>query len=132
MFILAPQTSEKAYTIATEIFKDYYKKVTGIELEIRTEPSADEDMIVIGSETVQAYSYKTVEGGLPVSCNGDDYCIVSKEDNNRKLLFLAGGRGRSTIYAVYDFFERQAGCHYFWDGDVIPKKESIDIERIVE
>ncbi|MCY2993494.1 MAG: hypothetical protein NTY19_37290 [Planctomycetota bacterium] len=30
------------------------------------------------------------------------------------------------LYAVYDFFRRQAGTEYFWDGDVIPKRDTID------
>jgi len=47
---------------------------------------------------------------------------------------LAGGRGRSTLYAVYDYFERYANCHYFWDGDVIPHADSLPMEdiRVVE
>ena len=130
MFILAPKSEEKAYKVAADIFRDYYKKITGVELEIKTEPSYTEDMVVIGSEAVQSFVYENVVGGLPVRADSDDYCIVSKENQGRNLLFLAGGRGRSTIYAVYDFFERQAGCHYFWDGDVIPKKDSIDITGI--
>lgn len=130
MFILSPTTEERAYNVAVNIFKDYYKKITGITLEIRTEPSQTEDMVVIGSEAVQSFVYKDMQGGLPIRCNSDDYCLISKEDNNRNILFIAGGRGRSTIYAVYDFFERQAGCHYFWDGDVIPKKEHIEISGL--
>ncbi len=127
MFILAPKTEEKAYGVATNVFRDYYEKITGVKLEIKTEPSSSEDMVIIGSEAVQPFVYKSVVGGLPIRCDSDEYCIISKKDNGRNLLFLAGGRGRSTLYAVYDFFERQAGCHYFWDGDVIEKRESIDI-----
>ena len=127
MFILAPRTEEKAYLNACNIFKDYYEKVTGIVLEIKYEPSTTEDMVVIGSESVQPFVYQTVAGGLPLRSYSDDYCLISKKDGERNLLFVAGGRGRSTIYAVYDFFERKADCHYFWDGDVIPKKQSIDI-----
>ncbi len=130
MFILAPKTNEKAYEIAVDVFKEYYEKVTGIRLEIRMEPSSADDMVVIGSEAVQPFVYKMVKGGLPIRCNSDDYCLISKRNNKQNLLFLAGGRGRSTIYAVYDFFERQAGCHYFWDGDVIPKKDSINISEL--
>lgn len=127
MFILAPKTDEKSYEVAANIFREYYKTITGIKLEIKAEPSDTEDMVVIGSEAVQPFVYKNVSGGLPIRCNSDDYCLISKEDNGRNLLFLAGGRGRSTIYAVYDFFERRAECHYFWDGDVIPEKDNIDI-----
>jgi len=127
MYILAPKIGNAAYMKAAQIFKEYYEKVTGIVLEILTEPSENEDMVVIGSEAVQPFVCKNVVGGLPIRADSDEYCIVSKENKGRNLLFIAGGRGRSTIYAVYDFFERQAGCHYFWDGDVIGKRESIEI-----
>jgi hypothetical protein len=31
---------------------------------------------------------------------------------------------------VYDFFRRQAGAEYFWDGDVIPKRSEIEYARL--
>lgn len=130
MFILAPKTEEKAYEVACNIFRDYYERITGLKLEVKTEASTGEDMVVIGSEAVQPFVYRTMKGGLPVRCHSDDYCLISKEDGERNLLFLAGGRGRSTIYAVYDFFERQAGCHYFWDGDVVPQRKHIEIRGL--
>ena len=127
MFVLVPKCGGQSYKKAAQIFCDYYSKITGKIIDICYEPKDNEDMVVIGSEAVQNFVYYKMPGGLPVRCNTDDYCIISKEDNGRNLLFLAGGRGRSTIYSVYDFFERSAGCHYFWDGDIIQKKEEIDI-----
>ena len=128
MIVLAPKTKESAYMKAAEVFKEYYKKVTGISLEITNEIPENEDMVVIGSEAVQPFIYEYVRGGLGVKFDSDEYCILSKEDKNRTILFLAGGRGRSTLYAVYDFFERRGDCHYFWDGDVIAQKKSINIK----
>lgn len=127
MFILAPVSEQSAYKNAAQIFRDMYKEITGRSIDIKHEPQDGEDMIVIGSEAVQPFVYGKIDGGLPVRFNSDDYCIISKQDNGRNLLFLAGGRGRSTIYAVYDFFEKKCGCHYFWDGDVIEKEASVDI-----
>lgn len=39
---------------------------------------------------------------------------------------FVGSNGRSVIYAVYDFLERRGGCRWFWDGDIVPKKDAID------
>ncbi|MBE7036538.1 MAG: hypothetical protein E7403_04520 [Ruminococcaceae bacterium] len=127
MFILAPKTEEQAYRKAVQVFQEYYQKITGIALDIKPEPSATEDMVIIGSEVVQPYVFENLRGGLPVRYQSDEFCMISKEDKGRTLLYLAGGRGRSTLYAVYDFFERRGGCHYFWDGDVIPEGKTIDI-----
>lgn len=130
MIILAPEAKESAYMKAAEVFKEYYKKVTGISLEITNEIPENEDMVVIGSEAVQPFVYENLRGGLGIKFDSDEYRILSKEDKNRTILFLAGGRGRSTLYAVYDFFEKRGDCHYFWDGDVIAQKKSIDIKGL--
>lgn len=129
MFVLAPKNGG-AYKKAAEEFCKLYKQVTGIAIEIKYTPSETEDMVIIGTEAVQPYCFDILEGGFPVRIGADDYYIISKEDNGRNLLFLGGGRGRSALYSVYDFFERRANCHYFWDGDVIPHQDSIDITNL--
>ena len=130
MFILAPNAGGPAYQKAAEVFCQLYAAVTGTELPIKYAPSDTEDMVVIGIDDVQPAAFAQLDGGFPVRSGTDDYCIISKADGDRNLLFLGGGRGRSTLYAVYDFFERRAGCHYFWDGDVIPHKDTIDIRDL--
>jgi len=127
MYILVPEKGGAAYLNAAQIFADMYFKICGKKAEIGYIPRENEDMVVIGTDEVQPFVFGKIPGGMNVKCNGDDYCIISKEENGRNLLFLAGGRGRSTIYAVYDFFERKCGCHYFWDGDVITKSKDVDI-----
>ena len=130
MFILAPNAGGPAYKKAAEVFCQMYAAVTGTALPIKTTPSDTEDMVIIGMDDVQPAAFAQLEGGFPVRSGTDDYYIISKADGDRNLLFLGGGRGRSTLYAVYDFFERRAGCHYFWDGDVIPHKDTIDISNL--
>ncbi len=127
MFILAPKAGGPAYKKAAEIFRDLYAQITGTELSVKTTPSDTEDMVVIGADDVQPFAFAKLDGGFPVRSGTDDYCIISQKEGGRNFLFIAGGRGRSTLYGVYDFFERRAGCHYFWDGDVIPHKDTIDI-----
>jgi len=127
MYILSPVSGDSSYAYAVSKFKEMYSAVCGREIDILTTPSQTEDMIIIGSEAVQPFVYGKIPGGLPIKAGSDDYCLKSVEENGRNLLFLAGGRGRSTIYAVYDFFERRCGCHYFWDGDIIPSCETVDI-----
>ena len=37
---------------------------------------------------------------------------------------------RSVWYGLYDLLERRGGCHWFWDGDVVPKRDSIDLSNL--
>ena len=61
-----------------------------------------------------------------VSKTGKDaYSIVSGS-----AVTITGSNLRSVLYGVYDLLERRAGCHWFWDGDVVPKKESIDLSGL--
>jgi len=127
MIVLAPKMGGPAYQKAAEVFCQLYAQVTGITLPVQYSPVDGEDMVVIGTDAVQPFAFAQLDGGFPVRFGTDDYCILSKTEGDRTLLFLGGGRGRSTLYAVYDFFERRAGCHYFWDGDVIPHRDTVDI-----
>ncbi len=138
--VLTPPVGEKAYQIAGEAFADLWGKVTGQRPAVKTydrataeKPPAG-DLALIGSDAVhpwvrQLIRDKTLET-LDLRYGTDGYRILSVPHQGRRLLILAGGSGRSTLYAVYDFFRRQAGVEYFWDGDVIPHRDTIDFARI--
>ncbi len=45
-------------------------------------------------------------------------------------LTITGANLRSVWYGLYDLLERRGGCHWFWDGDVVPKRDSIDLSNL--
>jgi hypothetical protein len=108
--------------------------VTGSRLSVTSEPGSSANLVVIGSDSVNGFCRTAIEQGiippLGVGARTDAYRIRSAEKDGRSYLFLAGGNGRSTLYAVYDFFERQAGCRYFWDGDIVPKQAAIRMDGL--
>lgn len=132
--ILSANQGDATYCKACEEFKALYQKVTGNNIDIIDIDDEVSDLIVIGSDAVNDFVMNEVLElrlkKLGIRYGTDDYCIKSHMNNDRKILILAGGRGRSTLYAVYDYFERFLGCHYFWDGDVIPHNDSIPLENI--
>lgn len=134
--ILKPGNTSKAYGIAAKEFQSFYQAITGKQLEITVEPDSTAHLVVIGSDIVNRFTRDAIEDrvipALDLGAGSDAYRILSAKDGryNRNLLVLAGGSGRSTLYAVYDFFERMGGCRYFWDGDIIPKSDSIHMEGI--
>ena len=130
--ILAPNKGEKAYARAAEAFADMYFKVTGTVLPIVYQDDGVSDLYVIGSDAVNTWLVERMLSGeikgFGIRYGTDDYCIRSISEGGRNVVILAGGRGRSTVYAVYDFFERFADCHYFWDGDVIGHRDEINAD----
>lgn len=132
---LKPSNCLAAYIRAAEIFQNMYFQVTGSTLELTDTDDGVSDLVVIGSDAVNGWVLDNMFNGnipprLGLVFGTDSYCIKSFTVDGRKILLLAGGRGRSTIYAVYDYFERYAGCHYFWDGDCIPHMDSLPMENI--
>ena len=129
--ILVPDQGEIAYLRAGEAFRDMYGKVTGVTPEIIDQYESGVDLAVIGSDAVNDFTARAFAADwidtLRIRYGTDDYAIRSVEADGQKYLFLAGGRGRSTLYAVYDYFERVAGCHYYWDGDVIPHCDELPL-----
>ena len=63
-----------------------------------------------------------------VSRSGADaYTVVSKGE---PPVTITGSNLRSVLYGVYDLLERRGGCRWFWDGDVIPKKDVLDLSDL--
>lgn len=56
----------------------------------------------------------------------DAYTIISIGSG----VNITGSNLRSVWYGLYDLLERRGGCHWFWDGDVVPTKESIDLSGL--
>ncbi len=94
-----------AVRLAAAEFAKYWKLVTGRDLP---------------DEPQSVASFK-VDPALDAA--HDEYRIRSVADG----VEFIGSNGRSVFYAVYDFFERRAGCRWFWDGDIVPHRDEIDL-----
>ena len=134
--VLTPPVGERSYQIAGEEFAGLWEKVTGQrpalrQAEVDQKAAPEGDVILIGSDAVNPVVHELIRNavidGLDLQYGGDNYRILTVPQDGRRLVVLAGGSGRSTIYAVYDFFRLRAGAEYFWDGDRIPRRDAIDL-----
>ncbi|MBR6553625.1 MAG: hypothetical protein IKT91_03355, partial [Clostridia bacterium] len=141
LLIVRPHNAHKAYTIAAEAFCALCHKVTGERPGIVTDIAATQALpahpslrlVVIGGDDVNllAREYKEL---LPIPCGGEGYAILSTTLKGHNALLLWGGRGRSTLYAVYRYFEVCLNCKWFWDGDRLPKADTLPMTglRLIE
>lgn len=135
--VLTPPSGEPAYRVAGEVFCGMWEQATGLRPASVACANPDDgilppgDLVLIGSDAVNPVVHRMILAArlenLGIRYGTDDYRILSLPDAGRTILVLAGGSGRSTIYAAYDFFRLRAGVEYFWDGDVIPKRDGIDL-----
>ena len=93
--------------IAADEFRKYHQLVTGTEakgerrIRLKVDPALSPD-------------------------GNDTYTITSDAQGAT----LAGDKPRCVLYAVYALLERRAGCRWFWDGDVVPKRDAIDLSGL--
>ena len=129
-YLTKPEIFTDDYAIA-DIMSTEYKRgllsLCGADHQIITDEEylqsgSDAEMVVlVGNDAVNsavAELYLNEEiCGFGIRYCTDDYCIRGLDNGGKKLLILAGGRPRSTIYAVYRYFECFCNCHWFWDGE---------------
>ena len=99
-------TSAVDFTLLDAVFAKYHLQITG-----RDAPNG---------AVLFAIDPKVSKSGK------DAYEIVSHGATAK----VTGSNLRSVWYGLYDLLERRGGCHWFWDGDVVPKKESIDLSGL--
>ena len=133
ILIIRPSRAQDSYTIAADEFARMWEAVCGEKLTVSSKDDGNSDLVLIGSDSANGVLARFMLDGK-VKLGGirygtDDYRIHSASLDGRKILVLAGGRGRSTLYAVYDYFERAANCRYFWDGDIIPTGDAPSLDR---
>ncbi len=129
--IVYPERAAAAYDIAAAEFVRLWHAITGDTAKKSASDDGISDLVLIGGEEVNPLSAELVLGGFlsPVELqNRDGYVLISSAWQGRRIFLLAGGRGRSTLYAVYRFFELSGGCRYFWDGDIISSCGKISLE----
>jgi hypothetical protein len=123
MTIVTSTSYEKAFSIAANELAKFYEKITDKKAVLAEVIPHSGDAIYLcpaGSE-----------GADPrVKVGSDEFSLCSEEKESRIVLTITAGRARAVLYGVYAFLEEAAGCHYFWDGDVIPKAPSIPLENL--
>ncbi len=103
---------------AAEEFQAFFERATGVMLPIEAAPPAPTRNIFIGPGDAMTQS----RAGFGVDDLGDEGLRVLITSEN---IVIAGGRPRGTLYAVYEFLERQLGIRFLTaDHTHVPKAAS--------
>ncbi|MGN0879463.1 MAG: hypothetical protein ACI4WT_08445, partial [Oligosphaeraceae bacterium] len=129
---LLVESDARHLRLAAETFADMWARTTGETPAIVTADDGSSELVVLGSSAESGLIAGELLSGRfaepRLRRRLDDYYVQSHGlPDGRQTLLLAGGSVRAVFYAVYDFFERAAGCHYFWDGDVVPTGVAISL-----
>ena len=95
---------DRTLRIAASEFAKFYRELTGKEAR--------------GEQRIRLQIDKAM------SADGYDAFTIKSDERGA---VLTGGNSRSVLYAVYDLLEKRGGCRWFWDGDIVPKIDELDI-----
>ena len=128
-----------ATRFAAGVMTEHLSKVLGGEVRCVTRPTAGKYTIFLGTN-----GWSRAEGLSPEALRRDSFCIRVAADRafvagcddpkTDPAKVIAGGAGtpvlfeRATLFGVYDFLERYAGCRFYFPGElgtVVPRRESL-------
>ena len=119
---------ERTLTAASAELCRYWRLITGdssaVPVKLRVDPKVSKS----GND-----AYSIVSTGetpvVPVS-TGETPVVPVSTGGSPVQATITGSNARSVLYGVYDLLERRGGCGWFWDGDRIPKKKTIDVSGL--
>ena len=114
----APQNAE---------FSKYYKQITGKDapagiVKFTIDPKVSKS----GRDAYRIASGNAAVAGRPPYRGGEQ----GRAGSPLPAVTITGSNLRSVWYGLYDILERRGGCHWFWDGDVVPKRDTIDLSNL--
>lgn len=109
---------------AVQELTNFLGRVTGASFPVLAESAlpVKTRAIYVGSTEFAA------KNGIEASKLGEEEWVIRTVG---KDLILAGGRPRGTMYAVYEFLEKQVGCHWLAvDTEMIPSRPDLKLGKI--
>lgn len=112
----------------------YLNRITEVKSELTiglpVQVSQNKTSILVGKMSGKDFQDVLERLSIPLPkkeiLDNQDAFLVCARDN---LLVLAGTSDRSTLYAVYDFLEKEAGIGFFRIAEYIPKSPSLEIKH---
>ncbi|MFC1454197.1 DUF4838 domain-containing protein [Verrucomicrobiota bacterium] len=122
--IVQSENATEPEKYAVQELTNFLSRVTGASFPVVTESK-------LAGKTRGIYVGWTEyaeRNGIEASKLGEEEWIIRSVGNN---LILTGGRPRGTLYAVYEFLERQIGCHWLdRKTEVIPVMPTLKLGKL--
>ena len=127
--IVIPAAASPSQKYAAEELRDFTERTTGVKLPIATDAAPLPTKAILLGQT--KYTEGLVGHGEPAADNlGEDgFRLLARPPH----LLVVGSPKRGTLYGVYEFLERFAGCRWYasWHT-VAPARERIEVPATLD
>ncbi|MGA3325790.1 MAG: alpha-N-acetylglucosaminidase TIM-barrel domain-containing protein [Terriglobia bacterium] len=66
----------------------------------------------------------------PIHRSPEAYVVRAIDSGGKTQVVFLGGTGIATLYAVYRYLEKSCGCGFYWDGDHMPRRETLPAQGV--
>ena len=124
---VAKTESDDTFEFHRVEFAKFYRQITGKDAPAGIVKFAiDPKVSKSGRDAYSIVSGNAAVAGRP-PYRGDEQ---GRAGSPLPAVTITGSNLRSVWYGLYDLLERRGGCHWFWDGDVVPKRDTIDLSNL--
>ena len=123
--IIIPEKTNPVEQYAADELGFHLKKITGLDFPVRTRPTPGKHVIRIGRAARSAVEIREPNSGV-VRIGKDHIDLAGHDDPGGDPLKFENSAG--TLFAVYDFLDRELGVRWLWpgeDGIVLKKKTTL-------
>lgn len=124
--VVVPSDPSPVVLYAAQELRDHIKMATGVKLPIRKEGTdpAPENPIYIGPcSALEPLSTRETLASLPansfvIHSTGSSLFLAGKDGENGTQLPIDDGTSLGTLFAVYDWLDRELGVRWLWPGEL--------------
>ncbi len=122
--VVGAHNATEAESMAAKELAEYLGKVTGAEFPLVVENKAPRASRKIYVGWTDFAARRSADG----STLGEEEWIIRTVGRD---LVIIGGRSRGTLYGVYEFLERELGCHWLDEStEVVPKIPNLKLGEV--
>ncbi len=119
---------------AAEEFAKYAGQMTGsppvVQEQIQLQAGRESACVSVGQTSVLDELAKKGAIRLPADLGEEGFMVKSAKSDGVGYLVIVGGSPKATLYAVYDYLERECKVGFFPDGEQIPRLKQIPVEAV--
>jgi alpha-N-acetylglucosaminidase len=128
-------SNDSAETAAARELQSFIERMTRVQPRLAAETSREisepsTTLFLVGRTPSTEELISSGKLADPAKNNSEAYVVQSVMAAGKPQVAFLGGTGIATLYAIYHYLEKACDCGFYWDGDHVPRRETLPVQDI--